>query len=159
MQRLITPERVIQEAFLKGEYLPQERIPQGLILVAEERFLRPILGQSLYRALLEGEYVAFRESYVEPPLAYAVKLLLLPELRIRVGACGVAEPSAEGWESVSEEGYRALCSALKGELATLLHRLERALSEGVQRGELAAYNPRENILNRCRIYGGLVQSR
>uniref|UniRef100_UPI004057C752 hypothetical protein n=1 Tax=Alistipes sp. TaxID=1872444 RepID=UPI004057C752 len=159
MQRLITPERVIQEAFLKGEYLPPERIPQGLILVAEERYLRPVLGQSLYRALLEGEYAAFRETYVEPPLAYGVKLLLLPELRIRVGACGVAEPSAEGWETVSEEGYKSLRAALKGQLETLLHRLERALQEGAQTGELPAYDPEENILNRCRIYGGLLQSR
>lgn len=157
MQRLITPERVIELAFPRGEWLPSEHIPSLLILHAEERYLRPIVGKTLYAALLEGDYTAFAEEYIHPLLACAVRYLLLPELRVSVGATGVAEPSAEGWESASEEAYTALRRALRGQLCTLRHRLSEALEEQYHQGLMPEYLPDKNILNRCSIHGGVVQ--
>ncbi len=158
MQRLITPERVIELSFPRGEWLPSERIPSSLILHAEERYLRPIVGRTLYTALLEGDYSAFTEEYIHPLLACAVRYLLLPELRVSVGAAGVAEPSAEGWESASEEAYTALRRALREQLRTLRYRLSEALEEQHHQGLMPEYLPDENILNRCGIHGGVVQT-
>ena len=157
MQRLITPERVVELAFSEGEFLPRERISEPQILVAEERYLLPIVGQTLYEALGGGEYSEFCKEYVEPLLAYAVKSLLLPELRVWVGACGVAEPSGEGWESASEESFSTLLAGVKSHLKSLRRRLSRALEREHEAGRLPLYEPKANILNRCRIDGGFVQ--
>ena len=157
MQRLIAPERVVELAFSEGEFLPRERISETQILLAEERYLRPIVGQTLYEALGDGEYAEFCKEYVEPLLAYGVKYLLLPELRVYVGACGVAEPSGVGWRSASEESFSALREGVKSQLKSLRRRLNQALGREHEAGRLPLYDPKENILKRCRIDGGLVQ--
>ncbi len=156
MNTLITPQEVRERAFAGGEYLPPENISENTILAAEERYLRPIAGGALCRKLAEGGYPELLGEFVAPALALCVKRLLLDSLRIQIGACGLAATAGQGWREASEEAVREARKSLGTEMRTLLQRLSDELER--RRGEIPEYDSEKNILNRCRIYGNLVQT-
>lgn len=158
MTTLITPEQVVALAFSDGEYLPSEVISRSLIMAAEERYLRPLAGAELCAAWQQGLHADLLNDFVLPALALGVRLLLQPRLRVRVGGCGVATASGEKWQNASEEAAAAAERVLRVEHRTLQKRLSNELERLYRRGELPEYDPRNNILNHCRIHGNLVQT-
>ncbi|MFI3294873.1 MAG: hypothetical protein R3Y19_02530, partial [Rikenellaceae bacterium] len=91
MEALITPQQVIDIAFSPDSFSSSELIRESKIIIAQEHFLRPKLGDSLYDALDGGEYDQFIEDYLQPPLAYYVRYGLLDELSIMVDPNGVIQ--------------------------------------------------------------------
>ena len=131
----ITSQEVLDRAFASGEYLPPERITEELILAAAERYVRPVTGARL--------------------LALGVRRLLLPELGLQVGACGLAAAAGAGWRSAGDENFSRAEKSLKIRLKTLLGRLSAELER--RREEIPEYDSGQNVWNRCRIYGDFVQ--
>ncbi len=157
MKTILTPQQVLNLAFAAGEYLPPDALSEPLIVAAEERYVRPLVGRSLYEKLLDGAYEEFSVHYVKPLAAVGVKRLLLPQLRLRACAGGVVTPKGEGWQSASEESFATADRALRSEIETLSRRLDAELRRLHAEGALEEYDPKENIRNRCRNHGGLLQ--
>ncbi len=143
-------------AFAGGEYLPPENIPELTILAAEERYLLPIAGRQLCQRLAEGGYPELKEEFVAPALALCVKRLLLDSLRIQIGACGLAAAATQGWHEASAEAVGEARKNLLTEMRSLLCRLSDELER--RRDEIPEYDSDKNIMNRCRIYGDIVQT-
>lgn len=157
IKTLITPQEVLKLAFTAGEYLPDSALSLSQIAAAEERSIRPLVGQRLFAELLEGEHETLCDDYIKPLAAHCVKALMLPQLQLRTGACGVVSGEGGAWKSASQEAIVVARTALKQEIGALSGRLHRELERLHTAGELAAYEPEASIRNRCRIYGGLVQ--
>ena len=90
---LITPQEVLDRAFCSGEYLPPERISEELILAATERYIRPVTGVRLLEAMASGAHADLKSDFLLPALALGIRRLLVPELGLQVGACGLAAAS------------------------------------------------------------------
>ncbi len=158
MKRLITAQRAIELAFSEGEFLPSESISTATILAVEQQRIKPIVGAELYQKLISGEYASLCEEFVHPPLALAIKLKVLPQLRVRIGPYGISEPSGEGFNPASDRAIYTSRRTLKAQIRSLLRRLSEELERLHSLKELPEYNPKENILNRCRTYGDIVQN-
>ncbi len=157
MKTLLSTQQVLDLAFAAGEYLPPEAITRAMISAAEERYIRPIVGRNLYQHLLEGAYEELSDNCIRPLAALGVKRLLLPQLRLRPALCGVVEPKAQGWQSASDKSLEAADRALRLEIESLSRRLHEELERRHAEGSLEEYLPEENIRNRCRNHGGLLQ--
>lgn len=151
----ITPQEVLDRAFASGEYLPPERITEELILAAAERYVRPVTGARLLEAMASGAYADLKTDFLLPVLALGVRRLLLPELGLQVGACGLAATAGSGWRSAGDESFSRAEKSLKIRLKTLIGRLSAELER--RREEIPEYDSGQNVWNRCRIYGDFVQ--
>ncbi len=159
MQPLISSEEVLSLAFSRQEYLPYDLPSPQQILSAQERYIRPVVGEALYKALGEGAYPELLANFVAPVIAYGVRSLLLGQLRLKIATGGLMEPSGEGWKAISAESLRAAQQALRSQFEPLRSRLDRELKYLSEQGLLPEYEPTLNVRERCRIYGGFVQNR
>lgn len=153
MKRLITPEQVVSLAFSDAEYISVATISDSDIDAATNRYILPIVGQSLVDALLEQNYSALLEQYVAPALAFAVRHSIQPTLNLRTADRGLLAPRTDNYTTPSQSAVITYRSSIKNRMRELLCRL----SDHLNSAEYEEYNPKQNILNRCSIDGGFVQ--
>ena len=153
MNRLITPEKVIQLAFGEAEYLSEQAVSDADIVAATSRYIRPIIGQKLAERLVENSYPELLDEYVAPALAAAVRYMVQPLINLRTGDSGLVAPKGECFGTPSKEATAELQLRLKCRMRELLRRL----SDHLNSNSYAEYNADCNILNRCFIDGGVVQ--
>lgn len=157
MKTLIDSSRVVALAFAGGEYVDPASVPETSIAVAEERWLLPVIGNSLHAALAAGQYADFMEEYVAPAIAIYTRLLMMPDMAVRSGQYGVTVPASSTFEAADAERTRMAVRALRHRARTLLHRMSRHLDDHA--GEFPEYDPEKNILKRCSTDGNIVQIR
>lgn len=85
---LITPDEVLDIAFSVRPDDRPGRIDETRILIAQERFLRPVF-RHLYPALEREALNGFVDRYIKPPLAFFVRYLLIDEMAVRLTDQGV----------------------------------------------------------------------
>ena len=149
MKTLVTAERAYALAFSTEEPYSASAITEADIVEAESRYLMPIVGEELYNAM--ATYATLKAEYVEPMLAAWVRYIVEPHLATRCCTC-----YAEGrvTEAVNDHTERVL-RALKEKAVALTRRLSDHLNS--HSADYAEYNPKTNPLNRCFIYGNIVQ--
>lgn len=150
MKTLINGEKVIRLAFSNQEGYAPSIITQADIAEAESRYLLPVIGQSLYAHLIAGGYESMREEYVAPAVAAYTRYVVEPYLPLRCVGC-----VAEGITTADNERLTLTREALRRKAATLMRRLSDYLNDHAE--EFTEYSPEDNILNRCSIYGDIVQ--
>ncbi len=127
---IIDPAEVRTLAFSDVAGVPEEMLSEENIKFAISRFVAPVVGHSLLEAISLGEYEEIKSPYLQSSIAFYVRYI-------------------SAYDSTSE----------------VMHILERArhylkqLSATLESNSSSypEYNGAENILNRCRINGGLVQ--
>lgn len=65
-EKIITPQEVISLAFTDGEYLAAEVIAAADISAAVERWILPVVGESLIKAVAAGAYEEFAAEHLKP---------------------------------------------------------------------------------------------
>lgn len=85
---LITPSRVIELAFSKLEMISADSIRQSKIDVAQEYFIRPMLGDVLFEQVLLGQHSLFANTFLQPALAHYVRYGIIGELSVQIGDSG-----------------------------------------------------------------------
>lgn len=148
MQNLITPDHVVELAFSGDERAHRELITVCDVAEAEERYLRPVLGDDLYEALRGGEYQELLEEYVAPAIAAWCRYVVEPHLAYRCRECGDASVAHNARLDVTMRH-------LSRRAQTLTRRLSHYLN--MHSSEYEEYSPKLNPLNRCFIYGNIVQ--
>lgn len=148
MNTLINAEQVGALAFGCGEMVHQEIISECDIVEAEERYIRPILGDKLLTALCEGRYPELMSDYVAPALAAWCRYVVEPHVVSRCSLC-------DNVTSADNERLDIVMSHLRRQASTLTQRLSRHLNSHI--ADYEDYNPKSNPLNRCSIYGSIVQ--
>ena len=155
MKSLITQERVVALAFGDGEFLSPEAICEADIAIAESRYLRPVVGDALWKALLEGKYPSLVEEYVAPALAMAVRTLIQPALNVRTGQCGLSIAATYRSDSATKSATESLLRSLVKRRKALFQRLSEHLKTTA--AEYVEYDVSRDALQKCSIYGGIVQ--
>ncbi len=129
---IIDPERVLALAFSGDRYTSQESITAASIIVAQQKYLEPVIGDAMISAIGEGRYSLLFEDYVAPTLAeYVRQVLDLPSAPV---------------DKKSKMRGRAM-----------MLRLSNYLDENSD--DFPEYEPTKNVLRRCAIGGGFVQIR
>ena len=157
MKTLLTSEQAAALAFAGGEYVAPEAIPDATLAAVQERYVKPVTGEALLGALLEGSYEELRDTYVVPAAAAWLRVMLLPRMNLQTGGCGLAAVARQGWQAAGGTTVTEALKQARAEARTLLARLSDHLEQHAAR--YPEYRPADNILNRCRIHGDLVQIR
>ena len=117
---LITATQVINTSFTNTN-TDADLIKAQLIRSAEIQYIRPALGDELYALLVAehtaGVYTLENETlitdYVQPALAYYVKLLVLPDLNINTTSQGLMSNNAEFANQATSSMRAELAQATK----------------------------------------------
>lgn len=157
MKTLITSAQVVASAFSQAEYMPDGAITDADIAAAQRRRLVPVTGRALCEKLAGGAYPELISEYVVPALAACVRVAVQPLLAVRCGACGIVTPAGEGMEAADEYLRSELMRALRRRARELMSLLSEHLR--THREAYPEYDPEHDILNRCTIYGDIVQIR
>lgn len=155
MEKIITPQEVVKLAFTDGEYLSPEVIAEADIDAVVERWILPVVGASLIKAVATGAYAEFAEGYLKPTLAAYVRLEVQPRLNVATSQMGLTIPTTTHRKVADEALRRELMVALKRRAEALRRRMSRYLDDKAD--EMPEYIPSENVLKRSSCYGGFVQ--
>lgn len=155
-KRVITAAEVVSLAFADGEYISSEVILDSDIASAEHSFIRPIVGDALLESLLEGECEMLRTEYVAPALAMAVRCMVQPSLNVRTGMGGLSVSTSMRADSSTKSAISQLQRSLEQRRERLLRRLSDYLKNHAE--EYPLYNENSDAKQRCKIYGGIVQT-
>ncbi len=144
MNTILTPSQIYSLIFSAEESYNPSAVRESDIAIAESRYLLPIVGDSLYNALLEGDYSELCSDYVAPMLGAWTRYIVEPLLAERCGfGHGATVADAE------------LLARLKLMAMSHSRRLSDYLNAHAE--EFAEYNPIDNPLNHCSIDGNIVQ--
>ncbi len=127
---IIEPEEVRLLAFTDVVSVPQEFTSGANIDYAISRFVQPVLGEKMLRAVSEGNYEELKTKYLQPAIAFYVRYI-------------------SGYDSAESE-LRVITRARH-----YLKEMSRHLN--THSSSYKEYDGSENILNRCKIHGDLVQ--
>ena len=155
MRTVITPEQVVSIAFGEGNYLSANIVSSADIVAAQDRYLIPIMGQTLLEAVLDGDYEDFMANYVAPAAAFATRLRVQPAINLKLGDSGLVAPRGDAVETPLQSAVDALMLSLRMRTRQLLKRLSNYLNSNEH--SFSEYRKEYNILNRCSIDGGFVQ--
>ncbi|MBQ5648099.1 MAG: hypothetical protein IIV16_03130 [Alistipes sp.] len=155
MKYLITNQEVVALAFGDGEYLSAEVVSEADIAVAEERYIRPIVGEMLYEKLLSGVYTSLCEEYVAPALAMAVREMIQPALNVRTGQCGLSVSTSMRSDSATKSAAESLQRSLVKRRRALCRRLSNYLN--AHASEFPEYDKRGDAMQKCVLDGGYIQ--
>lgn len=156
MQNLITNEQVISLAFGDGEYVSPDVVLDSDIAAAAHRYIIPIVGTKLCEEMAEGSHATLLNDFVAPALAMAVRTIIQPALNVRTGQGGLIIPSSARADTSTRGVTNALHKSLRLRRQTLLRRLSDHLASHAS--EFASYDAGQDVMQKCRINGGYVQS-
>lgn len=139
---LITPTEVVEAVFASAPNIADQIVDRSMILVAQQKFILPLMGARMVTALEEGLYPQLLDQYVKPALAMCVKLLALPALNAQIGASGIVTFNGESFASADHSPYHELEQSVASSARTLLRRLDERLRRTPD--EFAHYSAREN---------------
>ena len=85
---IITPDEVLAYAFSPREKITPGSIRRAKIDVAQEHFIRPVVGQRMFECFTAGKFAPFVNEYIKPALAHYVRYGVIAEFLIRMGDDG-----------------------------------------------------------------------
>lgn len=155
MQTLITPKQAVALAFSDGEQAPAGAVTDSDLAAAEARYIVPVIGKSLHEKLLAGAYPELLAGYVAPAAALFARVVAQPRLGISTLPGGLAAPRSDGYQPAAEAAVRRLQRMLRGKARTLLRRAAAHIA--AYSDDYPEYDAEQDIFNRCRIDGDLIQ--
>jgi hypothetical protein len=150
MKSVVTPEQVIELAFVPDGMVTRSKITLMDIALAESRYLLPLIGEALYDALLAGRYEMLCEEYVVPMVAAWTRYVAEPLMVERIG-----RGYDDNYTQADNDAREEVILSLRRNAAGFSQRLTDYLNEHCD--EFVEYNPADNPLNHCILYGGIVQ--
>lgn len=158
MKQLITSGEVLALAFSSTTTLREENIPAHTILAAQQRLVRPVVGERLYAMLTDEEpseaVEGFLQAHLKLPLALYVASLLLPTLALQVGSAGVVRLSGESFEAADERALQRAVRRLRADADALMDAATDHLAADATLG--SCYSSAENVRERTTLTAGLV---
>lgn len=98
---LITSDEVLAYAFSPREKIAPGSIRRAKIDVAQEHFIRPVVGAAMFDRLTGGEFRPFVNEYIKPALAHYVRYGIINEFSIRMGDDGAVLIQGEDMDSTA----------------------------------------------------------
>ena len=125
---LITAAQVIEMSFSNASTDPS-LIKSQYIRAAQARFIRPLIGDDMYDELVAekdanvytGLNLTLIETYLQPALAFYVKLLCLADMRLNTTSQGLMINNSEFANSGNREDKADLAASTRDIADTLLN--------------------------------------
>lgn len=101
---LVTKAEIIAAVFTRS--VTESRIQTDLLEVVQHKYLRPILGEDFYDAVIASpsSYTALL-TYIKPVLFWYAKYLILPELRYEISDLGTNQLQIDRATPLTDEGF------------------------------------------------------
>lgn len=157
MTQFITEAEIKSLAFTDGEYIADGCISQCDIRSVVERWVVPVVGRAVIEAVEGGKYEELKEEYLKPVVALYTRLEVQPRLNASTSQMGLSVAATSSRRAASDKAREELRRSLKQRAHQLRLRLSDYLEE--HQTEIAEYDRKHNILNRCRCDGGFIQIR
>lgn len=154
MELLMTPEEAVRAAFGSTDAVAAGLVTESLLLAAQRRYLRPVLGGAFCDALAAGKYDTFLDSCVKPVLALFVKYLVLPDAAVRTGRLGIVKFGGDSFEPADDATLARLRRRVRADAETLLAAAVELLEAAP--AEYPEYDCRGNVKHRVSVDGGIV---
>jgi hypothetical protein len=154
MDPLISAAQVVALAFKAPDFIREEAISEATILAAEQKFIRPVLGDPLCDALMAGKYPALLTDHVGPALALYTKLMMMPTLAVQTGTAGVVELNSRNLARATEAKTNAAIRRLRGDAGVLIVRAVKHIEANSKK--YPEYDPAGNVMHRVSIAGGVA---
>jgi hypothetical protein len=153
---LVTKAEVIAGAFTRT--IQESRIPTDLLSVAQYKYLRPILGEDFYNAVVAApsSYIALL-VYVKPVLNWYVRYMALPEMRVELSDLGANTININGTTSLTDEGFAAIRDQTLIVAESKVQELNDYLEDNTSLYPL--YYKSKNASENCHISGGIIMKR
>lgn len=151
---IVTPAEVVRLAFADGGYVSPEAIGEADIAAAVERWVVPVAGREVWRAVAGGRYPEAKE-YLAAAAAACTRLEMQPRLDVCTGQAGLTQASGIFAEAAAESARIELMRSLRVQARMSLLRLTEYLDGNA--ASIPEYDPRGNVLKRCMTDGGFVQ--
>ena len=152
MKILMSPSEVLGY-FAPSEQLREELVSEYHILLAQEKFLCPVLGQRVVERLCEGGYEEYVEEYLRQPLISLVRYLVLGEQMVTVGIQGVQQYYGATSKPASVEVVERLRRMLLSQAQTMLRRAVEHLDSYE---ELRSIYVNDTSRSHTQIIGGVI---
>lgn len=155
MKTLISTTEALRRAFRADDEVTSDTLTEADLIVAERRYIRPVVGAALHEKLLEGAYPSFVSDYLSDAVARLARVVALRRNAVRQTRAGVVQPKADNTVTVDAATLQTLKRSLREEALTLLRRATEHLAANV--AEYPEYDEQLNLFNRCSTDGGFVQ--
>jgi len=101
---LVTKAEIIAAVFTRT--VTESRIQNDLLEVVQHKYIRPILGEDFYDAVVTtpANYTALL-AYIKPVLYWYAKYLILPELRFEISDLGTNQLQINNAAPLTDEGF------------------------------------------------------
>lgn len=107
MANLMTASEVISSAFDRS--VESTKIPSQLITAAQDKHVRPILGDDFYDAVVADTVTyATLITQIKPMLAQYVKYWALPKIFVETGSVGMARIQGQNRQSANKDEMEVL---------------------------------------------------
>lgn len=134
-------------------------IKETKIEIAEEDFIRPVIGLDLYKHLnqdnagLTADEVVLK-ALIKVALAYYVKYQIIPDISVQFGNRGLQMPGEDHSQRASDAQRGELRHTALENGHTLMKKVTRYLEDNLAKFPL--YNPDKNSRSNVRKRGGLI---
>lgn len=155
MNTLITPAEALRRAFRSDERLPADMLTAADVVVAEARYVRPVLGAELHDRLLKGADDPFVQSYLADAVALFSRVVAHPRHLALTSRLGFLSPDPTHAKAADEMAVQTLCRALRRQAKSLLTRAVAYIEE--HPSEFPEYDADHSLFHNCSTDGGLVQ--
>ena len=155
MAKLITAAEVINLAF--NRKVNHEKITESVIQAAQYKYIRPVLGDDLYDAILDDVNAAAYTTltpYIKQALAWWTKYLALPELFVEITDTGVKQIQGENSVNVTDQRFIELRENIRTIAETKLKELTEFLYDN--QSDYSDYYHGKNVDAEITIAGGII---
>lgn len=151
---LITPQEVVNLAFNSVEQVDTGLVRESTIIAAQQKFILPALGQTLYTKVEQGAYQGLCMDKIKMPLALYVRMLCVPVLVAQMGVTGIMQHRGANFSTANTSQVNALMRALRVEADTLMQQILEYVGEHTD--AFPDYNAHESVFNKVVILGNLI---
>lgn len=155
MATLVSKSEVVSLAFNRA--ISTTKIIDNQILVAELRYIKPILGKTLYDNIvlspLDSKYTILLPM-IKNALAYWVKFTILPEIFVEISDLGAHTPNANNASTLNDQRF----IELRDNIADSAKQFTQLITEylNLNLSSFPEYSPGSNPQNDTIIAGGII---
>ncbi len=152
---LMTKAEIVARAFTRT--VSESRIPDDILSACETKYIKPILGEDFYNAVVAtpSSYATLL-TYIKPVLAWRVRYMILPELRTELSDLGVNTINIKEGANVDND----LFAQIRDNTRIVAEEKEKLLTDYLidNSSSYPLYYPSEDPNSQVKISGGIIMS-
>lgn len=154
MQIIISTGDIAEIAFGSRTSANAALVTAQRVATAQQKYIKPSLGESMYNAILQGEYPCFVAQFLKLPVALFTKSVILHSADYVVGAMGVSRQNNPNASPLSSREYGLALRHLRSDAMVHL----RCAMEHIEanRDKYPHYDPAQSRFKEVSIQGGVI---